>query len=205
VQPTEEPPPRASETPPASEERRPTGSARVVRAPSPERDEFPATPEGGRSEAVKTRGGKVKSVEVADGDVVKRGQLLVTFESDGNEDEIATLRDRIQALEGADDDEAKRRLREAKTAPAAGKLTGFDVRAGQLLKSGEVIGRIGDGETPRRVRVTVDKPARARVGQSVTLVLRRGGEAAGTVVSVSGKKVVVQCEVAADEVASVRF
>lgn len=207
----------------ASQERR-TTPRKADPAASSEEDEaartFPATPEGGRSETLKSSGGRVATVEAKDGDIVGKDQVLVTFDDGENSDEIATLKDRIASLEGAEDEDAKRELKAARAklealtsstggpvvAGMAGKLTGFSVTIGTVIKPGEVIGRIVEGEISRRVKVKVDRASRAKKGQEVTLVLRKGGEAPGTVSSVVGKLVTVETgQLAADEVESVRF
>jgi hypothetical protein len=182
---------------------------------------FAATAEGGRSETLKARGGKVRTVEASEGDIVGKGQVLITFEEGDSSDEIATLKDRVASLEGAEDDEARRELRAARAklealtsgkgggpvvAGIAGKLMGFNVVRGSVLRQGETVGRIVEGEVSRRVRVRVDKASRAKKNQSVTLILRRGGEAPGTVSSVKDRNVVVETgDIAADEVEAVRF
>jgi hypothetical protein len=182
---------------------------------------FAATPEGGKSETLRVKGGKVKTVEAKEGDVVGKGQVLITFEEGESSDEIATLRDRIASLEGAEDEDAKRDLKAAKAkldaltgnkgggplvASIAGKLVGFSVSPGSVLKNGESVGRIVEGDEPKRVKVRVDRSTKVKRGQEATLILKRGGEAPGTVSSVSGKNVTVDTgDLAADEVASVRF
>lgn len=181
---------------------------------------FRATSDGGKSETLRTRGGKVRAVDAKDGEMVSKGQTLVTFEEGENGDEVATLRDRIASLEGAEDEEARRDLKAAKAkldalqgsksapiiAGMAGRLSGFSVGAGAVLKNGETVGRIVEGEAPRRVKVSVDRQTRAKRGQEVTLVLRRGGEGAGTVLAISGRTITIDTgDLAADEVESVRF
>jgi hypothetical protein len=182
---------------------------------------FSATPEGGRSESVRTKtGGRVRTVEVADGASVSRGAVLVTFETGADADEIATLQDRISSLEAVEGDEAKRDLKTAKARLAAleagqkaqpitagidGRLSGFSVAVGAVLKAGEVVGTIADGEVPTRVRVTV-RGVTPKSGQQVTLTLKSGGTATGSVASVSGKNVVVDTgTTAAAAVSSVSF
>ncbi len=181
---------------------------------------FAATPERGRSDSVRTRtGGRVRSVEVADGASVSRGTVLVTFETGADADEIATLQDRISSLEAVEGEEAKRDLKTAKARLAAleagqkaqpivaaidGRLSGFSVAPGTVLKPGEVVGTI-DGEVSARVRVVV-RGVTAKSGQQVTLTLKSGETATGTVASVAGKVVIVNTgTTAAAGVASVSF
>jgi biotin carboxyl carrier protein len=176
--------------------------------------------DGGKSETLRaSKGGKVKTISAKDGDTVSKGDVLVSFDDGGaNADEIATLRDRIASEEGADSDEAKKDLKASKDKLAAlqskgggpivagmsGKLVGFSV--GAVLKSGETVGRIVDGEAPKRVRVNVDRNTKVRKGQNVTLVLKRGGEGAGTVASVNGRTISVDTgDLSGDEVDAVRF
>ncbi len=181
---------------------------------------FAAVPDQARTESVKAKAGKVKSVDANEGDVVSKGQSLVTFEDGASQDEIVSLRDRIASLEAVDSEDARRELKASRqkldalvgarsgpiVAPASGTLAGWSVAAGQVLKAGDTLGRVSDGDTPKRVRVTVAKSTKARRGQSVTLVLKRGGEGDGVVGSVNGRNVVVDCgDLAAEEVSAVRF
>jgi hypothetical protein len=183
---------------------------------------FPAVVDGGKSEQLKTRtGGRVKTVDAKDGDVVVKGQVLVTFESGSDPAEVATLQDRIASLENAEDDEAKRELKQAKQKLAAieggkaaqpiaagldGKLIGFNPAVGSLLRAGEVVGKVADGDVPSRVRITVPKNTRISKGQIVQIVLKGGGTAEGSVVAVSGRTVVVDTgSEAGDAVEAVRF
>ncbi|MDP2340334.1 MAG: FHA domain-containing protein [Deltaproteobacteria bacterium] len=183
---------------------------------------YPAVVDGGKSEQLKTRtGGRVKTVDAKDGDVVVKGQVLVTFESGSDPAEVATLQDRIASLENAEDDEAKRELRQAKQKLAAieggqkaqpiaagldGKLIGFNPVVGSVLRAGETLGKVADGDVPSRVRITVAKGTRISKGQIVQIVLRNGGTAEGSVVAVSGRTVVVDTgSEAGDAVEAVRF
>ena len=183
---------------------------------------YAAVVDGGGVENVRTKtGGKVASVEVIDGATVTRGQRLVTFDSGGDPGEIQTLQDRIASLENADDEEAKRDLRTAKQRLAAleggrgappvvagsdGKLTGFNVVVGAVLKPGEVVGKIGDGDVPTRVRISVGRGVSIKTGQAATLILKSGGTAEGSVVSVSGRSVVVDTgAIAGDAIEAVEF
>ncbi len=168
---------------------------------------YGATVDGGKAESLRSRtGGRVKTVEAKEGDLVSKGQTLVTFESGADPGEIATLQDRIASLENAEDDEAKRELRQAKQklaaleggkkaeplfAPFEGKLTGFNVTPGSVLKGNEVVGKVVDGDVPSRVRITVPKGTKVEKGQTVVLVLRTGGTSDGTVVAISGRTVTV--------------
>lgn len=181
---------------------------------------FSAIVDDGKSEALRTRGGKVRVVDARDGEIVSKGQTLVTFEDGANTDEVATLVDRIASLDGAEDEEARRELKAAKakldalqgsksapiTAGMAGRLSGFTVAAGEVLRSGETVGRIVEAELPRRVKVSVDRQLNPKRGQEVVLVLRQGGEGAGSVLSINGRMVTVDTgDVAAADVGSVRF
>ncbi len=182
---------------------------------------YGATVDGGHSESLRTKsGGQVKSVEAKNGDDVKKGQVLVSFDAGDNANAVATLRDRIASLEGVDDDDARRDLAAAKeklsalqgkaggpiVAGMSGKLTGFTVAEGAVLKPGETVGRIVEGEASKRVRVSVPRSAHVRRGQDATLVLKHGGEGAGKVASVSGHTVIVDCgDLDADEVSAVKF
>ena len=222
--------PKAAEPKAAAEEERARKRARREEAAVESASEAPAepsvrlfaaTPEGGKSEALKTRGGKVKSVGAADGDTVERGQVLISFDAGGNEDEINTLKERIASLEGIDDDDARRQLKEARqrldallassksvpvVAGMSGKLSGFTVTAGDVLKNNQSVGRISEAGAPRKVRVTVDKGTRVKRGASATLILKKGGEATGTVSSTSGRTVVIDTgDTSGDDVDSVRF
>ncbi len=199
----------------------PSPSNTSVAKPAAASSTFAATPDGGRSESVRTKtGGRVRSVDATDGSMVTRGAVLVTFETGADADELATLQDRISSLEAVEGEEARRDLKAAKARLAAleagqkaqpivagmsGRLSGFSVSVGAVLKAGEVVGTIGDGDVPTRVRVTV-RGVTAKVGQGVTLILKSGGTASGTVASVSGKTVVVSTgTTAAGVVASVSF
>jgi biotin carboxyl carrier protein len=178
--------------------------------------------DAGAVETLKSKtGGKVASVAVADGAIVTRGQTLVTFDSGADPGEIANLQDRIASLENSEDEEAKRDLKAARQKLAAleggrgaaplvatsnGKLTGFSVMVGDVLRAGEVVGRIGEAEAPTRVRVTIPRSLRVRSSEAVTLVLKDGSNADGSVVAVSGRTVVVSTgSIAAELVAAVRF
>jgi predicted component of type VI protein secretion system len=183
---------------------------------------YAASVDGSGVETVRTKtGGKVASVDVADGATVTRGQRLVTFDTGGDPGEIQTLQDRIASLENADDDEAKRDLKTAKQRLAAleagrgappvvagsdGTLTGFNVVVGALLKAGDVVGKVSDGDVPTRVRISVGAGVKIKAGQSATLILKSGGTADGSVVSVTGRSVVVDTgSVAGDAVDAVEF
>ena len=183
---------------------------------------FAATVDGGKSEQLRTRtGGRVKTVEANDGDNVVKGQSLITFESGSDPAEIATLQDRIASLENAEDDEAKLELKQAKQKLAAieggqkaqpivagldGKLSGFNVVVGTVLRANEVVGKVADGEVPTRVRITVTKGTKIAKGQIVQLVLRAGGTAEGSVIAVTGKSVVVDTGTEpGDGIESVKF
>ncbi|OGQ11241.1 MAG: hypothetical protein A2138_22625 [Deltaproteobacteria bacterium RBG_16_71_12] len=182
---------------------------------------FAAAVDGGKSETLKTRGGKVKSVEAADGDAVERGRVLVTFDAGGNEDELTTLKERIASLEGIDDDDARRQLKEArqryealqaasKSVPViagmSGKLTGFSVSVGDVLRANQIVGRIAESGAAKRVRVTVDRATKVKRGAKAVLGLRGGGEGEGTVASTSGRTVIVDTgEHPAEDVETVRF
>jgi biotin carboxyl carrier protein len=219
---------------PNEEEAAPTTSRRdrtAARATSPRAStssasssgaSYPATVDGGDVESVRTRtGGRVASIEVADGATVTRGQRLLTFDAGGDPGDLQTLQDRIASLESSDDEEAKRDLKTAKAKLAAlesgrgappvvagsdGKLTGFNVAVGMVLKPGEVVGKIGDGEVPTRVRIAIPRGLGIKTGQSATLVLKSGGTADGTVVSVSGRSAVIDTgAVAGDAVDAVKF
>ena len=163
----------------------------------------------------------MKTVGAADGDTVERGQVLVTFDAGGNEDELATLKERIASLEGIDDDDARRQLKEARqrldalqaasksvpvVATTSGKLSGFSVTVGDLLKSNQVVGRIAEGGVTHKVRITVDRATKVRRGAKAILGLRSGGEGEGTVTSASGRTVVIDTgDHAADDVENVHF
>jgi hypothetical protein len=177
---------------------------------------------GGGGGAVRTKtGGRVATVDVIDGEFVQKGQTLLTFAAGADQAEIQTLQDRIASLENAEDEEARRDLRAAKTklaaleggrgapplvAPIDGRLRGFTVVSGAVLRPGDVVGRIGDGEVPTRVRVTLARGMRVTTGQTVTLLLKSGGTADGTVVSTNGQTAVIATgTVAGDVVEGVRF
>jgi biotin carboxyl carrier protein len=182
---------------------------------------FAATPDV-RSETVKTKGaGRVKSVAFADGADVDKGETLVMFDAGASEEEMATLQDRIASLQSAEGEDAQRELKAAKTklqallagaksppiiSPMAGKLSGFTIQPGQLLKAGDVIGKVLESDAPARVKVTVDKSIKAKAGQGVVLELQTGATAQGSVIAISGKTVFVDTGGSAPEqVARVRF
>ena len=228
-----------AEVPPVDKPAAPAVSADSERRrPRPRRDEsvaepasdapddgepkvFAATVEGSKGETLKTRGGQVKTVEAADGDVVERGKVLITFDAGGNEDDLTTLKERIASLEGIDDEEARRQLRDARqrlealqaasksvpvVAGASGKLSGFAVAVGDVLKPNQVVGRISEAGGAKKVRVNVDRSTRVKRGDSATLLLKGGGEATGTVGSTKGRTVVVDTgDTPAENVESVRF
>ena len=183
---------------------------------------FSAAVEGGRSETLRSKtGGRVRTVEVKDGAQVVKGTILVTFETGADGDEIATLEDRIASLEAVEGEEAKRDLRQARARLAAleggqkatpiaagmdGQLTGFSVSPGTVIKAGEVVGKLVDGEVSTRVRVTVARGTSAKAGQKVSLTLTGGGSGEGTVVAVNGRVVIVDTgSVSGDTVDSVTF
>jgi len=75
-----------------------------------------------------------------------------------------------------------------------------------VLKNNQSVGRISEAGAPRKVRVTVDKGTRVKRGASATLILKKGGEATGTVSSTSGRTVVIDTgDTSGDDVDSVRF
>jgi len=167
---------------------------------------FPASVDPGQAESLRSKtGGKVKTA-LADGAVVQKGTIIVTFESGADASELATLQDRIASLEGVEGDEAKRDLKTAKqklaaleggqnappvTASMDGVLSGMSASAGTVLRAGEVIGKVVDGEVASRIRVTVARGTKARAGQKVMMNLKSGGSLSGTVVAVSGRTVVI--------------
>lgn len=167
---------------------------------------FPASVDPGQAESLRSKtGGKVKTA-LADGAAVQKGTIIVTFESGADASELATLQDRIASLEGVEGDEAKRDLKAAKqklaaleggqnappvTASMDGVLSGVSAVPGAVLRAGEVIGKVVDGEVASRIRVTVARGTRARAGQKVMMNLKSGGSLSGTVVAVSGRTVVV--------------
>jgi pSer/pThr/pTyr-binding forkhead associated (FHA) protein len=187
---------------------------------APAGKQFAATPESGRTDTLKARGGKVKTVEAKDGDTVSKGQVLVTFEEGASESEIMSLKDRIATLEAVDSEEARGDLKAARSklealtsgaksppvvASMSGTLSGFTVSAGETLRGNATVGRISEGGTPKRVRVRIDRGTRASRGQSVTL-LTKAGERTGSVASVSGRTVVVDTgDTSATDVDAVRF
>ncbi|MBI1945903.1 MAG: FHA domain-containing protein [Deltaproteobacteria bacterium] len=229
--PVEEPKaaPAAEPAPPRDEERARRRVRREETAAEPAAEPaaeggtkvFAAAVEGGKSETLKTRGGKVKSVEAADGDTVERGKVLVTFDAGGNEDELNTLKERIASLEGIDDDDARRELKDARqryealqaasksvpvVAGSSGKLTGFAVAVGDVLKNNQVVGRIAESGAAKKVRVTVDRATKVKRGARAVLGLRGGGEGEGTVASTSGRTVIVDTgDHAAEDVETVHF
>jgi predicted component of type VI protein secretion system len=180
---------------------------------------YKAVVDGGGTDTIRTKtGGRVANVEVTDGAVVKRGQTLVTFSSGGDPGEVQTLRDRIASLQNAEDEDDRRSLEAAKArlagllgaapvvATSDGRVSGFSVTVGAVLRPGEVLGTIGGEDEPTRVRVTVPQEVQVNRGQDATLVLKSGGSAVGRVVSRSGTSVVVDTgTVAADAVDGVRF
>jgi hypothetical protein len=167
---------------------------------------FTASVDPGQTESLRSKtGGKVKTA-LADGAAVQKGTIIVTFESGADASELATLQDRIASLEGVEGDEAKRDLKAAKqklaaleggqnappvTASMDGVLSGVSAVPGAVLRAGEVIGKVVDGEVASRIRVTVARGTRARSGQKVMMNLKSGGSLSGTVVAVSGRTVVI--------------
>ena len=163
----------------------------------------------------------MRSVEAKDGTQIVKGTILVTFETGADGDEVATLQDRIASLETVEGEEAKRDLKTARarlsaiessakstpiTAGIDGTLTAFNVSAGTLLKAGETVGRIVDGEVSTRVKVTVRRGVVVKNGEKVSLTLKGGGSGEGTVVAVSGRVVVIDTgSEAGDGVESVTF
>ncbi len=183
---------------------------------------YPAVADGVRSETLRSKtGGRVRSVEAKDGTQIVKGTILVTFETGADGDEVATLQDRIASLETVEGEEAKRDLKTARarlsaiessakstpiTAGIDGTLTAFNVSAGTLLKAGETVGRIVDGEVSTRVKVTVRRGVVVKNGEKVSLTLKAGGSGEGTVVAVSGRVVVIDTgSEAGDGVESVTF
>lgn len=177
------------------------------RASAPAGGVYTARVDTGRSEVLRSRtGGRVRSVEVKDGAQVPRGTIIVTFESGVDPAELATLQDRVASLENVEGEEARRDLRAARAKLAAleaaekaspivagmdGQLTGFNVSPGQVLKPNESVGTIVDGDVTPRVRITVGRGVRVKTGQTVTLMLSSGASTEGTVVSVSGRSVLI--------------
>jgi hypothetical protein len=188
-------------------------------APPPTSDiSFLAVPEATKSDAVRSKtGGKVKSLAVADGAVVKKGQTLVTFEDSADADVVFNLRERIASNEGVDTPEAKKALARAKAAladlnlpsPVVATQNGrvaFDVSLGETVKAGGTVARLLDTSGPGRVHVTVGRGVNPRKGQTAHLSLRGGASAIGKVLSVNGATVVVDTGTTpGDSVETVRF
>jgi multidrug efflux pump subunit AcrA (membrane-fusion protein) len=144
--------------------------------------------------SVRTRaGGTVASVAVSDGQVVRKGELLFSFEDAGGSDEIANLRANIEALEAVAESqpsaqemlererEKLRRLLAASgdvnvTAPAAGTLSGFSVKVGDVLKAGESVGVVERGGATLLVNVPASEGRRLKKGSPVELRTANGSE-----------------------------
>jgi biotin carboxyl carrier protein len=142
-------------------------------------------------------GGRVQSVDAADGDLVTKGQVLAKVESaNSSAAEIATKKESIRALksivEASGDPEAQKLLTEEEaalkqmlasskssvvTAPIAGKLEGFRVKAGETLRSRLVVGFVRSQDEPV-LEVIVSKAIASKIkpGQAVPLKMPGGTE-----------------------------
>ncbi len=175
--------------------------------------------------AVKARaGGTVADVAASDGQSVRRGALLFSFEDAGS-DEISNLRANIEALEAVaesqpsaqemldrEKDKLKRLLAKSGdvnvTAPASGTLTGFAVKVGDTLKGGDSVGTIERGGVTLLVNVSGSDGRRIRRGGSVELKTK-SGSASGRVSSVrrrgGGYQVTISTDAAPDDLSEARF
>jgi len=175
-------------------------------------------------------GGRVRSVDAAEGDLVVEGDTLVTFDQAVDAAEIATLKESIRALEAVVESggssEAEVLLKQEQdrlarleagqqqgrvSAPASGTLSGFSVKAGEKLRARQVIGTIV-GANSRTMTATVDKDAATKMKKGSRVKLRSAskGEIDGVVMSTKkkGAKTQVTIEVVdgdAGDVDSVRL
>ncbi|MBK6917572.1 MAG: HlyD family efflux transporter periplasmic adaptor subunit [Deltaproteobacteria bacterium] len=154
------------------------------------------TVHGGRRVAAQ-RGGTLASVDVVPGQLVRRGDLLLRLDDDGQARELEVLRLRLQA-------ELRRRLRAphetgtaaavtqlqrelslAETtraslelrAPVDGVVGDVRARLGQLVVAGDELLTLHDAEAPLRVLALLpgEERGRLRAGQPLTLDLREAG------------------------------
>jgi biotin carboxyl carrier protein len=181
--------------------------------------------------AVKAKsGGTIASVDVADGDTVKRGASILTLEGGGgaDADEISNVRESIESLEeiaesqpsAADmlaQEKAKlaRLLAQGKTpkvvAPSAGTVSELNATVGGTVSAGDVVCTVQRSGSPT---VTIQVPSkdgrRAKRGARVELELSSGGTADGKVKSSRrrGRNYAVTLDVGGaslDDVARARF
>jgi hypothetical protein len=154
-------------------------------------------------------GGRVRSVDAAEGDLVVEGDTLVTFDQAVDAADIATLKESIRALEAVVESggssEAEVMLKQEQerlsrleagaqqgrvSAPASGTLVGFTPKVGEKLRARQVIGNVV-GANSKSVTATVDKAdgAKLKKGSKVRVRSASRGEVDGTVTSTKKKGV----------------
>jgi hypothetical protein len=152
-------------------------------------------------------GGRVRSVDAAEGDIVVEGDTLVTFDQAVDAADMATLRESIRALEAivesGGSSEAEVMLRQEQdrltrleagqqqgrvSAPASGTLSGFTPKVGEKLRARQVIGTIV-GANSKTVTATLEKNDGAKVkkGSKVRVRSTTRGELDGVVTSTKKK------------------
>lgn len=186
---------------------------------------YPVTVEREGPVSVRTRaGGTVASVAASDGQSVRKGEMLFSFEDAGG-DEISNLRANIEALEAVAEsqpsaqemlererDKLKRLLAKSGdvnvTAPAAGTLSGFGVKVGDVLKGGDTVGVVERGGATLVVNVPAAEGRRLKKGAAVELKTK-SGTASGRVASVKRRgasyQVVLSTDASANDVVEARF
>ena len=147
-------------------------------------------------------GGRVKSVQVSNGDTVAKGQSLFTVQGKaGNRREVETLKLSIRALEDVvnasgnkrakkalDEERAKLKAIQSKaavykvTSKFSGTLNQFSVQAGETVRAKQYVGRV-KAKTPTKITVDVDSELgfSLTANYPVTVRLDDGTETAGTV------------------------
>lgn len=146
-----------------------------------------------------TERGRIQSTPAAVGTVVKLGDpLLILAGEVGNAADLATRRESIAALEAiAEGNEAaakqlateKAELRALMSkappkkiaAAVAGTVVALDVTVGEVVRQGQVIGRIETEAVVLRAAVTSAQTAGVQAGTTCDLRAASGGMAAGTV------------------------
>jgi biotin carboxyl carrier protein len=209
--------------PPADKDVRPPPARPTPRGPS---RWYAVESQRSRPTPVRVKGsGEVASVEVSDGALVQKGQLLFAFDDAGS-DEVANLKANIEALEAVaesqpsaqdmlDRERAKlvRLLSKSRgsrvTAPASGTLNGFQVKAGDRLSSGATVGSVAHVAGERLVIDALASDVRdARVGAAVEVKRRDGSDDRGKIAAVKkrGARVELTLEVSSPgDVVEARF
>jgi pSer/pThr/pTyr-binding forkhead associated (FHA) protein len=183
----------------------PTVADQNSKSPKPTADSqwFPLVIKPAKGTPMRTPyGGRVRSIEVENGDSVKKGQTVLRVQGkSGKSRELETLKLSVRALEdvvnASGNKRAEKALQEEKAklkamkskqvvlrvvAQASGTISNFSVQAGEQLRSKQVIGWV-TSPSARTIQVDVESAIgfELKKGAAVTFRKKDGSEASGTI------------------------